>query len=599
MIPEPVLSYEYNPESSRFEVPNPHRVENLFLAAASAVCLICAVIALMAARGAIASGGGPHALAPVGVAIGLLAFGLMFGVRMLRQLRFFFGRNQPSGLAPQLPKDVEGTSPDGEALRETIRQNAINYSVPTGAIDNLLYSLVRDLVFSPARTQYLARAEFHNGIGLAFLLLCFGVSVVGTGSAAVSAWIGLLYFVLVNALVLLPLRQGALGGRQFSIRAIVAFVVAAMIGPVLMAQVIGHSGLPLGGAVQFVPVTAAILISALIAAGLLLKAAVAQVVRPNQIAMAQKLHTVSMNAPPAQIFLEFDREMQRGWTETVPNRVYLRQLPKLGSAPAGSFEGHAIEETQPLPNDLKPLSLARCLALDTYRWLVVLEIFALMATVVGAGMLLFSANQPGQWGALAIGASLLLIARFAFDGGNALWRRFEFTSRIYWLETHGNYQRAQTSIGTLLQDRVKTQKEIVNVEDMSLRLWVAEIDSVSFGPDTERSLLSIRGLPDEAERLSAHLADFGGRQASVVAPTSETDLQRLALLNRINPAQGGSAPGLAAGVQSLLGAPAPEAAGTTPAPVAAGRFCTQCGTRASGAAQFCGQCGTRLPVSAS
>ncbi|GAC1633745.1 MAG: hypothetical protein NVS9B10_29310 [Nevskia sp.] len=592
------MSYEYNPESSRFEVPNPHRVENLFLAAASAVCLVCAVIALLAARGAIEAGGGAHALAPVGIAIGLLAFGLMFGVRMLRQLRFFFGRNQPSGLAPQLPKDVEGTSPDGDALRETIRQNAINYSVPTGAIDNLLYSLVRDLVFSPARTQYLARAEFHNGIGLAFLLLCFAVSVAGTSSAAVGAWIGLLYFVLVNALVLLPLRQGALAGRQFSIRAIVAFVVAAMIGPVLLTEAIGHAGLPLGGAVQFVPVTAAILVSALAAAGLLLKAAIAQVVHPNQIAMAQKLHTVSMNAPPAQIFLEFDREMQRGWTETVPNRVYLRQLPKLGGAPAGSFEGHAIEETQPLPNDLQPLTLGRCLALDSYRWLLALEVFALLATVVGAGLLLSSASQPGQWGALAIGASLLLIARFAFDGGNALWRRFEFTSRIYWLETHGNYQRAQTSIGTLLQDRVKTQKEIVNVEDMSLRLWVAEIDSVSFGPDTERSLLSIRGLPDEAERLSAHLADFGSRQASVVAPASETDLQRLALLNRINPPQTG-APGLAAGVQQLLAAPASAAGGPASATtVASARYCTQCGTRADGAALFCGQCGTRLPGAA-
>ncbi len=582
------MSYEFNPESSRFEVPNPHRVENLFLAAASAVCLICAVLALLAGRHVIEAGGGAWAAAPIGIAAGLLVFGLVFGVRMLRQLRFFFGRNQPSGLAPQLPKDAEGTSADGDALRETIRQNAINYSVPTGAIDNLLYSLVRDLVFSPARTQYLARAEFHNAIGLTFLLLCFAVSTLSVGSPVVRGWLGLLYFVLVNALVLLPLRQGALGGRSLSIRAIVAFIIAAMIGPVLLTQAIGSAGQPLNGAVQFLPVTAAILLSALAAAALLLKAAVAQVVRPNQIAMAQRLHTLSMNAPPAQIFLEFDREMQLGWTETVPNRVYLRQLPKLGGGPAGSFEGHAIEETQPLPNDLQPLTFGRCLALDAYRWLLALDVFALLATLIGAAMLLYSASVPRAWGALAIGASLLLIARFAFDGSNALWRRFEFTSRIYWLETHGNFQRAQTSIGALLQDRVKTQKEIVNVEDMSLRLWVAEIDSVSFGPDTERSLLSIRGLPDEAERLSTHLAAFGSRQASIVAPGSETDLQRLALLNRINSAPPGAA---------SLGANVQQALGVATAGVA--KFCTQCGTKAEGPVLFCGQCGARLPAAVS
>lgn len=592
------MSYEYNPASSRFEVPNPHRVENLFLGAASIICLVCAVVALLGARHTLQQGTGAAAVAPVAVATVLLLFGLVFGVKALRQLRFFFGRNQPVGLAPELPKDVEGSSPDGEGLRETIRQNAINYSVPTGAIDNLLYSLVRDLVFSPRRTQYLARAEFHNALGLAFLLLCFGVSIVGVGSGAVRGWVGALYFLLVNALVLLPLRQGALGGRKLSIRAIVAFIIAAMIGPVLLSRAIGNAGTPFNGAVQFVPVTIVILVAALSAAALLLKAAVAQVVRPNQIAMAQRLHTISMNAPPGQIFLEFDREMQRAWTETVPNRIYLRKPPKLGSAPAGNFEGHAIEETQPLPNDLEPLSLARCLALDTYRWLLMLDGFSLLGTAVGAGMLLYAAQVAQQWGALLIGSSLLLIARFGFDGGNALWRRFEFTSRIYWLETHGNYQRAQTSIGTLLQDRVKTQKEIVNVEDMSLRLWVAEVDTVSFGPDTERSLLSIRGLPDEAERLSAHLADFGVRQASIVAPSSQTDLARLALLDKINPPQGGNAAAALGGtVQQALGLGGEAPAAASAAPAAAGsRFCTQCGTAANTGATFCGQCGTRLPA---
>ncbi|MCH1990936.1 hypothetical protein L7Q18_32215, partial [Achromobacter xylosoxidans] len=157
-----------------------------------------------------------------------------------------------------------------------------------------------------------------------FLLLCFAVSMVGVSSGAVRGWVGALYFVLANVLVLLPLRQGAIKGRSLSIKMIVVLVIAAMIGPILLSRSAATTVMPLGGAVQFVPVTVTILIAALIAAGLLLKAAVAQVVRPNQIAMAQKLHTISMNAPPAQLFQEFDREMQRGWTETVPNRVYMR-----------------------------------------------------------------------------------------------------------------------------------------------------------------------------------------------------------------------------------------------------------------------------------
>lgn len=586
------MSYEYNPASSRFEVPNPHRIENLFLFGAAAICIGFAVVALLIARDSLSSTTSAPAALSIGVAAVLLGFGLSFGVKALRQLRFFFGRGQPAGLAPELSSEIEGSSDRAAELRETIRQNAIRYEIPTGALDNILYSLVRDLVFSPPRTQNLARAEFHNAVGLIFLLLCFAVSMVGVSSGAVRGWVGALYFVLANALVLLPLRQGALRGRSLSIRMIVGLVIAAMIGPVLLSRSAATSVVPLGGAVQFVPVTVTILIAALIAAGLLLKAAVAQAVRPNQIAMAQKLHTISMNAPPAQLFQEFDREMQRGWTETVPNRVYMRQPPKLGAAPAGEFEGHALEETQPMPNDLQPLTFARCLSLDTYRWLLILDAFSLLAAAIGAGLLFHAARVSQQWGALLIGASLLLIARFGFSGGNGLWRRFEFTSRIYWLETHGSYQRARTEIGTLLQDRVKTQKDIVNVEDMSLRLWAAEVDSVSFGPDLARALVSIRGLPNEAERLSAHLADFGMRQSSIIAPGSQTDLQRLAILDKINPQQGTPA-ALGTGIQqALIGAPT-----TAPVPPAAAatRFCTQCGTPANASAAFCGQCGTRLP----
>ena len=587
------MSYEYNPASSRFEVPNPHRIENLFLFGAAAICGLAGGAALLIARDSISGASAVPAAMSITLSAILLLFALSFGVTALRQLRFFFGRGQPVGLAPDLTSEIEGSSEQAAQLRETIRQNAIRYDTPTGALDNILYSLVRDLVFSPARTQNLAKAEFHNTVGLLFLLLCFAVSMVGVSSGAVRGWVGALYFVLANVLVLLPLRQGAIKGRSLSIKMIVVLVIAAMIGPILLSRSAATTVMPLGGAVQFVPVTVTILIAALIAAGLLLKAAVAQVVRPNQIAMAQKLHTISMNAPPAQLFQEFDREMQRGWTETVPNRVYMRIPPKLGNAPAGEFEGHALEETQPMPNDLQPLTFGRCLALDTYRWLLMLDAFSLLTAAIGAGLLFRAASVGQQWGALLIGLSLLLISRFGFSGGNGLWRRFEFTSRIYWLETHGSYQRARTEIGTLLQDRVKTQKDIVNVEDMSLRLWAAEVDSVSFGPDVKRSLTSIRGLPMEAERLSAHLADFGIRQSSIIAPGSQTDLQRLAILDKINPPQGNAA-ALSTGVQqALLGAPT-----TTPvaAPAAtAARFCTQCGTPANTAAAFCGQCGTRLP----
>ena len=48
----------------------------------------------------------------------------------------------------------------------TGRGQHVDTSLRDGALDNILYSMVRDLVFSPPRTQKLARAEFHNTVGL-------------------------------------------------------------------------------------------------------------------------------------------------------------------------------------------------------------------------------------------------------------------------------------------------------------------------------------------------------------------------------------------------------------------------------------------------
>jgi hypothetical protein len=594
------MAYEYNPESSRWEVPNPHRVENLFLAAGAAVALLGAVMALVLGRHSLQNSLDAGATRPIVVAVILLGTGITFALYAMFQLRFFFGRGQPVGLAPELVNGAEGSDEDAVALRETLRQNAITYKTPTGALNNLLYTLARDLVFAPQRTRDLAETEFQNMVGLGFLLACFLVSMIGVSDPTVRDWLAALYFLLMALLVLAPLRLGALRGQSLSRNFVIVLVVVAAIAPVLLPYMVGtdpfhrnHS--PFVNFVQLPIVTPVILVVALASAVLLLVAALAQQIKPNCIAMTQSTQIVSMNAPPSQIFVEFDREMQRGWTEKIPNRNYLRQQPRT-DGDNGAFQGQVMEETQPVPQDVQPLTLARCLELQPYRWLVMLDLFAVAATCVGTGMLLAFASAPRQIGALLMGLSLLNVANFAFRGGNRLWRRFEFTSRLYWLECQGNFQRAKSSIGALLQDRVKTEKSLINVEDMTLRLWVAEVDSVWFGPNSgPRALMSIRGLPDEAERLGSYLANFARQQASVVAPQSDIDMQRLNRMNAMNSTA--AVPGLptaAAAAAAAVGAPNATPAVTSTPSAGSPRFCPQCGTALAGPARFCSHCGAAL-----
>jgi zinc-ribbon domain len=583
------VSYEYNPASSRFEIANPHRVENAFLFLASAVNAAFAAFALVEARVALASSLSNKALAPIAIAAILLAVGIGFAVAGLRQLRFFFGRNQPAGLVTELPAGTEGQPDDSRELRDTLRQNAIKYRVPTGALDNLLYSLAADLVFSPGRTQRLARTAFHNTVVLAFLLACFAWSVIGTHSAGVRDWLGVLYLAIA-VYVLRPSGLRGDGATAVSPRVVIALVILGVIAPVVLPHILGDARMPLAAALRGQWLLFAVLGCGLTASGLLLTAVLAQQVKPNQIAMAQSLQTLSMNAPPNQIVLEFDRVMQRGWTEQIPNRTYLRTVPRTDGT-SGPFDGHAIEETQPVPQDNEALSLTRCLSMREYRWLFLLDIFALCLAVLGGWLLLAFAEEPSAYWQAALGAALLYIAYASFALGNQLWRRFEFTSRVYWLEMQGNYQRAKSSVGVVLHDRVKTEKELVTVEDMTLRVWVAELDSVCFGPDAERSLMSIRGLPDEAAKLSAYLADFARGQATVIAPEASVDRERLDAMSRVNAAaRSGSATGA---VPSLPTGHRPD----PPLPSAnddSARYCPQCGTRSDETARYCARCGTPL-----
>lgn len=578
------MTYEYNPQSTRFEIANPHRVENGFLLLAALISAGFGVAALLAARHELAVQFSVRAAPFIVVAAILLSTGVLFAVWALRQLRFFFGRNQPAGLVQELGKDKEGSSGGAEGLRETLRQNAIAYQVPTGALDNLLYALNRDLIFSPPRTQFVARNEFRNVLSLSFLLLCFVVALVSVPPGELRNWISAFYLGLTVFLVLLPMGGETAQAQPLGSRFVIGLFIVSVIGPVLLPRLAGQLPLRWQPDPHLVSAAAVVLGSALCASSTLLLAALGQQIKPQSIAMAQSLQTFSMNAPPSQIILEFDREMQRGWTEKIPNRAYMRITPET-TGDSGAFEGHVIEETQPVPQDIEPLGLLRCLELPAYRWLVMLDVLALIGAAVGSLLLLNFAHAFAEYWALVMGLALLLVARFAFAGGNRLWRRFEFISRIYWLECHGNFQRAKTSIGAMLQDRVKTEKDLVNVEDMTLRLWVAEVESVCFGPDTPRSLMSIRGLQDEAQRLADRLAQFATQQASIIAPQADGDLQRLAVLNRINPALA-AAPAAAA----LLGAtPAPPP--SSPAPR---QFCPSCGGKLEANARFCSHCGARL-----
>lgn len=590
------MSYEFNPRTQQYELPNPHRVENQFLIVTGVVLFCMGAAGLMAARDALMNrglqGAESSVLALLPAAL-ILIFSIAHLGRWARQLRFYFGRDQGAQLAPELGRDKDGETPEALELRERLRQNALSYNIPVRALDTLLYTLIPDLIFAPSLVRAYAERQFHNALVLGLVLILFMVAGIGLPPAQ-STWIGLFYFAL-TAFILRPqgLASGRLAAMGSGVKGFIGLMIVSIVGPALVMVTVTTPA-PFSELVNYGALTVLLLLLGLVAALLFLIALRQHTLRPDSASATAALDTVSMNSHPNQLLLECEREMQRVWTDGIPNRSYLRKRPEV-SGEAGSFEGELLEETQPVPFETRALSLSSALAAAEYRWLVLLDAYALIASLAGGACLLKVSQSGGmQPNLILAGLALLVAGSAAFTGSKWLWRRFRFTSRIYWVEMKGSFQIARMDYGNVLHDRVKTQKQLINIEDMTLRVWVTEIDSVSFetnpsAADRKRYPVAMRGLPDEAERVTRLLADFGRAQSAIVAPSANRDAARVAALRQLEAVSSAHTPA------ALSQAPAVNAIA---AALVAG-FCMRCGTALSAGVLFCDNCGVAVaaPVS--
>jgi hypothetical protein len=528
------MGYEYNPQSQRFDVPNPHRVENLFLGAGAAALIASGFASLFISRSRMLAHEGDASWAALVVACLTLFAGFTIVSWILWQLRFYFGREQPRNLAPGMTTTQSGESTEARGLTETMRQNAFNYAVPVTGIDQLLFTWMPDLLFSPKPLQDIARAQFRNLLVMAAILISAVVSVFGVSAPGLRGLVFMLYLILAGWVLVRAVLRPGVGSTQLSVVAVIVLCVVAVIGPVALGILIpGLQRSPLD--MSWALLAPFMVIAALGAAAMLLMAVMAQTLRPTTIAMANHLEIVSFNGAPNQILLHYARTLQELWFEKIPNRRYIFHPPNTDAA-RGAFTGESVEESQPVPTESGPLTVEYCLGSREYRWLIGVISLATVLIVATAVLSLITVMRwpNGAADLIAAAAICFLIALYCLRSSRYLWRRFRFTSRLYWLEMQGNFQVSNVDFGNVVQDRFRSQKVVTNVEDMTLRMWVADIDSVCYGRDRERFIVGLAGNPQESQRLAQHLAAFARSQAVIVSPTSPRDAERASQMNEMN-----------------------------------------------------------------
>jgi hypothetical protein len=589
------MSYEYNADSRQLDFPNPFYTENWFLIAASVVLLGGGTGLLLLSRGAIASGHGLHGALPLLLGIGLLVAGLNQGRRVLMQLRFFFGRSRPAGLAPELAAETVGRSEASEELKETLRQNALSYPEPLGPLNGLLYAWIRDLIFAPRPVQFIAQRQFQTAIAILVTLLSFLVAWLGFGDAKAADWMGLFYFGFSVLLLLRPLESGVAARANMGMRGLIGLVLAAIFVPVLLPFI--TPGLPSLDWLSLNAQTLFLLLAALLGVGLYFVALMHQMTGMPPTNMAREQTSLSMNCHPKQLVDELDRTLQDAWVERIPNRRYAKVMPQVGNG-AGMFSGELVEETQPMPSaDQHRVEPGVAFNLPRYRFIVWLDVVGLALIALGVLWLLVfgskfrpEAVDAHLFSLLTLGLAMLVVGHYCLRAGHVLWGRFDFVSRLVWVEMQGNYQSAQMNFGNSFTDRVKTEKQLINIETMTLRVWAADLDSVIFGKNGQRFIIGLRGVPDYARHLAAHLVDFAQEQSVIVAPTSRADMQKSTILGAINTLGG---PVHAAALPQAM-MQAIQGATTPPAAVAATAQCAACQAQVTASDRFCGECGQAL-----
>jgi hypothetical protein len=536
------MSYEFNPNAPSFELPNPYRLENIALILGGLVVAGAGIATLLIARGALEGPNKVSALIAIGFGVVALLVGFAAVSRAFVQLKFFFGRETPTIFKSLGQGAAEKVPYSNDELKQRLREGALLYSRPSGPINGLLYALCPTLVTSAGRVREIAETQFANLLFALVTWLSFAVCCLLYSGKGVMSLLNLAYTAFA---IFVVYRESF--NRSRGQLSVMLMLVALILVPIFASFVPQQIALPLQW--QTWPIFAALL---LLATGALFSflASISHLDRPSSISAACEQRAISFNAAPKVIFDELDRLLQAGWVNGIANLQRNRIDPKT-SGSSGNFNAERFEESQPLPVRRAALSFGDAIGSKNERFLLALSLmvaFCLIAAAVCILSFTVSFTSSGEvlstvsWARPFFAFWLLLIAFSAWRQSHELWGRLEFQSQFIWVEAEGFFRTANMSVGNIISGQVQSQASTLNVENMTLRVWVSDVVSIGYGQDNAREIVTLSGRPDAATTLADALTRFAQAQRSFVVPTNEVDMRAAQAFNALanNPVGGGA-----------------------------------------------------------
>ena len=536
------MSYEFNSSDTLLnDVPNPFKFENTFMFLTAAITMAGAIHIILTAKHLFQAKNDTLAGVTLGLAMLLAGVSVKTLIKALSQVRFWLGRKFPSGLAGELPVKECGVGVGTEGLLDMMRHRALDFPEPQGALNGVLYSLVKDLITSPAPVQAAAVLHFHTILQLAALLVSLIVSYfVFSGSAqeGVASWLYLpasglsllTPFTQQNRLSMdaAPDTQAQASTADGALWKLMGLVVFSIMAPVVIPRLLPALSIP--------PMWAApalLLFGSLAASLLFFFALTGRLDRASGTGVSCEQTTIGMNCAPAQLWTAISRDFQSSWERSIPNRAYANIPPDVSEGERGSFGGYIVEESQPVPTSTTQFrTWSEAFQVTSARLLLALGAWGVMCAAAASFVGAYYASNFATMERMQISRIILvvialcLVVVLSHKTGHLLWSRMQFKSRIYWLETSGTYQSSKIAIGNQFKGHTQSCSTLTRIEDATLRVWITDVVSVVFGKDGHRSIIAMAPADGVAKSMADRLKSFAADQSSVATPTSGRDLQR-------------------------------------------------------------------------
>lgn len=536
------MSYEFNSSDSLLnDYPNPFKFQNVFMFITAAVMMAGAVHVILTAKNLFQNH--HDTLAAVALALAMLLGGVSVKtlIAALTQVRFYLGRKYPMGLAGEVPVAQTGVGVGIEELLDTMRHRALDFAEPKGALNGVLYSLIKDLITSPTPVQAAAVLHFHSILQMAALLLSLVVSYfvfAGTAHEGVASWI---YLPVSGLSLITPFTQqsrlsmDAAGDAQAqastangALWKLMGLVFFSIMAPVVIPRLLPALSIP---PMWMAP--ALLLVGSLVASLLFFFALTARLDRASQTDVSCEQTTIAMNCAPAQLWTAISRDFQSSWERSIPNRAYANIPPDVSEGERGSFGGYIVEETQPVPTSTMQLrTWGEAMSETSSRLLLALGAWGVLCASAASFIAAHYAADFATMERMQISRVMLvvialcLVVVLSHKTGHLLWSRMQFKSRIYWIETSGTFMSSTIAIGNQFKGQAQSRSTLTRIEDATLRVWVTDVVSVVFGKHGHRSIIAMASADGVAKSMADRLKAFAADQSSVATPTSGRDLQR-------------------------------------------------------------------------